>query len=67
MKSTSTLLATLVISIVVACILAPNSFACTPPPVEGIVKSWAPFARVLVTFNPNLNLTVGGAGCSAPR
>jgi hypothetical protein len=61
MKSTSTLLATLVMGIAVACILAPSSFACTPPPVEGIVKSWAPLQRVLVTFDSNLNLIFGGA------
>jgi hypothetical protein len=61
MKSTFRILASLVVVVVLVYLSAP-SFACTPPPVEGILFSWDVNARVLVTFNSNLNLILGGAG-----
>ena len=55
-------LASLVVVILLYLSTPPGSSACTPPPGEGIATSWAPYARVLVTFDTNLNLTVGGVG-----
>src|ERR1700692_1714370 len=60
MKSTFRILASVVVVVVLVYLSAPSS-ACTPPPVEGILFSWDVNARVLVTFNPDLNLTVGAA------
>jgi hypothetical protein len=42
-------------------ITAPTSFACTPPPIEGVAESWPPSTRVQVTFDSRLNEVVGNA------
>jgi hypothetical protein len=41
--------------------VAPVLFACTPPPVEGIAESWPPLAKVLITYDSNLNEVIGNA------
>jgi hypothetical protein len=51
----------IVAGLVIAWLVTPVSIACTPPPVEGIDASWPPAARVLVTFDSNLNLVIGNA------
>jgi hypothetical protein len=43
------------------CLGASVSFACTPPPPETIPQTWPQNARVLVTYDSNLNLVIGNA------